>query len=650
MGWLDNFQIGLPVLANPPNSDTIVSSTTLNSNDSESKIGISASSSSSSKDFRKRSFNSIHTTDTIPSTNPSSTLNSYYVFDFFKDLYPSLLNSFYSNDEIKKEINDNIETDVNSEKSLRFPSFFFNYLGYSQPASLSSPMTIDIQNRTIFGYDCPNDSSICNILSVSIPLFTTIILFMLFPLYLIFNKLLKRNNIYRRHISRNSGILIAQKRAAETFAVYSEIGEAVEASLEQLDKNNDDLLSYNSFSDEKSDIDSGSVLDPKVENQNNLSNNLIDKYGGMISLFYMGGSDISLGSDFADTSLQVIKGDYSGSFYVRFMKTFFFLMIFIFGVLISELRDLQRDNFSSYSIYDPFYQLPVPRIRFVAPSSLVPHEHVSLSHLDKLMDYLDTLSPVIRLPIPVVTQTIPRVILDGHHRVASSLRLNLSLIPVWEVDDSDEFKNWKTTFVRVYSRKGRIRLKDVVRGARNGVVEFGIKGTKHVAVVGQDGREEPLERVTPRVPWGLWRLGNVKDIRDIATEENGDMVILTTAEKLPKLLKDSEYLKSLNGTEENSEADPDSVVYDSEGQDECSKFDGDDEERERKEDDDVDYDDDASKITDSKVKENIDLKNKIKEKDTNNNCNDKETCNKYKNQNKSNKNEDLSNCRKLNQL
>ena len=47
----------------------------------------------------------------------------------------------------------------------------------------------------------------------------------------------------------------------------------------------------------------------------------------------------------------------------------------------------------------------------------------------------------------------------------------------------------------------RIPIRDVVNSARTGAIGFGIKGTRHVAVVGEDGLEVKLEKVTPRVMW-----------------------------------------------------------------------------------------------------------------------------------------------------
>ncbi len=113
------------------------------------------------------------------------------------------------------------------------------------------------------------------------------------------------------------------------------------------------------------------------------------------------------------------------------------------------------------------------------------------------------------VPIPVVTQTRPRVILDGHHRVAASLHLDIDRIPCWVVDDGDEVRHWEETRIRVYTRMDgqRIALHDVVSSAREGRVAFGIKGTRHVALIGPDRAELPLERVTPRVSWGQWVSG-----------------------------------------------------------------------------------------------------------------------------------------------
>lgn len=113
------------------------------------------------------------------------------------------------------------------------------------------------------------------------------------------------------------------------------------------------------------------------------------------------------------------------------------------------------------------------------------------------------------MPIPVVTATKPRVILDGHHRVAASLFLEIDRIPCWIVDDQDEIQNWERTRIRVYNRLdgSRMRLADVINSAREGKVEFGIKGTRHVALIGSELAELTLDRVTPRVTWGQWVSG-----------------------------------------------------------------------------------------------------------------------------------------------
>ncbi|KAI9094051.1 hypothetical protein DFS34DRAFT_629699 [Phlyctochytrium arcticum] len=207
---------------------------------------------------------------------------------------------------------------------------------------------------------------------------------------------------------------------------------------------------------------------------------------------------------------------------------------------------------TGYVIQDPFFRFPTPRIRYLDPRRLVPHEKTHSAHLQKLVSHLRTLPPSAPLPIPVVTTTTPRVILDGHHRVAASIALNLTRIPVWEVDDEEESVNWEGAVVRCYDTRPallheenapsispssishsnippsvsvppstpasepthaparrRISIRDVADSARNGRVAFGIKGTKHVALVGRNGREEPLEKVTPRVRWGAWVAGSV---------------------------------------------------------------------------------------------------------------------------------------------
>ena len=78
------------------------------------------------------------------------------------------------------------------------------------------------------------------------------------------------------------------------------------------------------------------------------------------------------------------------------------------------------------------------------------------------------------------------------------------------MDDSDEIANWESTLVRCYSRMhgDRIPLKEVADRARQGNIDWGIKGTRHVALVSSELDtyiEVELERVTPRVEWGIWK-------------------------------------------------------------------------------------------------------------------------------------------------
>ncbi|KAJ3075559.1 hypothetical protein HK102_005576 [Quaeritorhiza haematococci] len=194
-------------------------------------------------------------------------------------------------------------------------------------------------------------------------------------------------------------------------------------------------------------------------------------------------------------------------------------------------------------VQDPFFRFPTPRISWLPPESLVPHEHTSQPHLEALLSHLAVLPTTSLLPIPVVTASSPRVILDGHHRVAASKALGIRRIPVWEVDVEDEGGIWwaseggegenggrdigmeaeeRRTSLRCYSRQDgrRIRIADVVKGARKGRVDWGIKGTKHVAVVTTDGREVPLVKVTPRIMWGVWRSAGKTNATDLIVVEN----------------------------------------------------------------------------------------------------------------------------------
>ena len=176
-----------------------------------------------------------------------------------------------------------------------------------------------------------------------------------------------------------------------------------------------------------------------------------------------------------------------------------------------------------------------PSIVFVNPASLLPHELVSTTHLKNLLSLLSSLHSNSNhvLPLPVVTQSLPRVILDGHHRIQAFVSLNFHEIPCWEIldpqyddgNDEDDYDNLgdnalldsSSDFppsyhsfdpstpspssmnsrllleggsrllleggILVYDRGGkRIPLSRILKGARNGSLSFGVKGTRHVVL------------------------------------------------------------------------------------------------------------------------------------------------------------------------
>ncbi|KAI8929613.1 hypothetical protein BC831DRAFT_396122 [Entophlyctis helioformis] len=203
----------------------------------------------------------------------------------------------------------------------------------------------------------------------------------------------------------------------------------------------------------------------------------------------------------------------------------------------TSLDIFQESLFQHYRLVqqDPFLDIPKPRIVWVDPASLVRHEYTSRPHLESLLQYLQSLPPSSMVPIPVVTVSSPRVILDGHHRVAASRILGLKRIPVWEVDDADELGNWDTTLVRCYSRANGLRmpLSEVTGRARGGSIDWGIKGTRHVVFLQSSSSQQTgsmsnprhielaLERVTPRIEWRLWlRGGPLQDTESHSRQED----------------------------------------------------------------------------------------------------------------------------------
>lgn len=117
------------------------------------------------------------------------------------------------------------------------------------------------------------------------------------------------------------------------------------------------------------------------------------------------------------------------------------------------------------------------------------------------------------LPVPVVSSTYPHVILYGHHQVAASVSLGIDRIPVMVVDVEEDYDSPELvplsiddklqieecrTRIRCYAAadNSRIMISDLVEHARSGTIGFGIKGTRHVAVI--HSNEVKLEKVTPK--------------------------------------------------------------------------------------------------------------------------------------------------------
>jgi hypothetical protein len=130
----------------------------------------------------------------------------------------------------------------------------------------------------------------------------------------------------------------------------------------------------------------------------------------------------------------------------------------------------------------PFFELPQQQIKWVDPKLLLRHEDTLRPHLEALLSHLYALKNDSEVPIPVISTSSPFVILDGHHRVAASRILNLKKIPVWQINEFEEEIDWDESFVKCYSRSNgsRIAMKNLIQSARNGRIDWGIKGTRHV--------------------------------------------------------------------------------------------------------------------------------------------------------------------------
>lgn len=130
-----------------------------------------------------------------------------------------------------------------------------------------------------------------------------------------------------------------------------------------------------------------------------------------------------------------------------------FFIVFLVGFLlpppVSYIENFSIVAEEEFLITDFEYKFPQRKIVWVNPEELVPHEYTSSEHLEKLCAYLRTLQTTTLLPVPVVSKVFhrmrwdgntlfshqkfsliasshPRVILDGHHRVAASIKLGVS--------------------------------------------------------------------------------------------------------------------------------------------------------------------------------------------------------------------------------
>lgn len=122
----------------------------------------------------------------------------------------------------------------------------------------------------------------------------------------------------------------------------------------------------------------------------------------------------------------------------------------------------------------------------------------------------------------------------------------ITRIPVWIVEVGDDtptrtneilrsfeedlLHEENQTSIRCYSRldDSRIRIKDVARSARTGKIGYGVKGTRHVAVVSRDGQEVKLVRVCPRIEWGTWASSGRINATDLLALDDHDQQQLQT--------------------------------------------------------------------------------------------------------------------------
>jgi L-serine kinase (ADP) len=112
-----------------------------------------------------------------------------------------------------------------------------------------------------------------------------------------------------------------------------------------------------------------------------------------------------------------------------------------------------------------------PEFRLVPVASLLPHERVDESDVDRLAAQI-RVQGIVREPIWVAEAD--GVILNGHHRYAALRRLGVRQVPAWVVDYSDpamELGRWNSG--------PPLQKTDVIQHARSGSL-FPPKTTRHV--------------------------------------------------------------------------------------------------------------------------------------------------------------------------
>ena len=136
--------------------------------------------------------------------------------------------------------------------------------------------------------------------------------------------------------------------------------------------------------------------------------------------------------------------------------------------------------------------MPTPRLEFIRPEELHPHEAVDEDRKRNILAMMRR-TGIFHPPLLVDSET--RVILDGHHRLSAAKELGCVRVPCYCVDylndDSIVLETWRSDLAPTKAQ--------VIEMGLSGKV-FPRKTTRHIYVIPDSIAPTPLARLTDHHP------------------------------------------------------------------------------------------------------------------------------------------------------